>query len=116
MAVLSAMASIASCLRAGEAAATPACSYQTIAVQGPVDPLFGQYQLRLNDMNDAGLAVGHYFIVGKRPCTWSAESGFKAIPMPVGVSEASADRINNNGWILVNGTAPDDRRGFGRRQ
>ena len=91
------------------------CGYSVTTIMGPALPPFGQTTLRLHDINDAGLAVGHYFLISSArvQCTWTAEEGVKAIPVGAsGILDAESVKVNNNNWILVNAQTNRGKRGF----
>jgi len=83
------------------------CGYEITTIVPP--PPNGQ-QILLYDLNDAGVAVGYANIgLDYRSCLWSESTGIVLLPEPWWVIESSAARINNNGWILVNGTGQKER-------
>ena len=67
-------------------------------------------QIFLDDMNDAGVAVGAYLIgFNEQACLWTKEGGIQTLPKPWWATTSHAHRINNNGWILVNGSGQKTR-------
>lgn len=90
------------------------CSYDVTIIDGPsYPPDFPNTSVTLCDMNDAGVAVGSIRLLDPLPCIWSEEGGLKYIPTPPGLSEGTAVKINNNGWVLMDGeVAAEGSRAF----
>ncbi len=87
------------------------CGYETTVISPP-DISGWDEDLRLRDINDAGVAAGYVELLDPLPCTWSAEQGVNLLPMPPGAIFGRAVAINNNGWILVNVQKTTGRRGY----
>ncbi len=96
----------ASALAATSSAQSPipgwlACDYTVTAIEPP-DLTPGNEFLKFLDVNDQLTAVGYLDLglQGIHPIRWSEEEGVVILPSPPG-GGGEANRINNNGWILV---------------
>lgn len=79
------------------------CMYEIVgAIETPGCGAGGLAPITATAINDEGVVVGYFFdcSFSAKPFMWSQESGFVALPLPSGVSEARAEDINNHGEIV----------------
>lgn len=103
-------------LRDGSAESTGAgllpCQYDVVTIPPPDLPGIGD-NVKLYDVNDSGLGVGAYGVsIVHLACRWTAKEGVSILASPPGVSDVTAWKVNNNGWILVTGWAAGQQRSF----
>ncbi len=79
------------------------CQYEIVGeIKTPGCGSFEFAPIEATAMNDHGVVVGSFrgCAFEHRPFMWSQETGFVAIPLPVGILEAEPRDINNNSEIV----------------